>query len=66
MCGMNLAFDRQAIGPAMYFGLMGEGQPWGRYDGARARHAWPAGRRRRLRVLAAVGAATGGRGHALP
>lgn len=30
MCGMNLAFDRQAIGPAMYFGLMGEGQPWGR------------------------------------
>ena len=36
MCGMNLAFDRDAIGPAMYFGLMGEGQPWGRYDGARA------------------------------
>lgn len=33
MCGMNLAFDRDAIGPAMYFGLMGEGQPWGRYDG---------------------------------
>lgn len=32
MCGMNLAFDRAAIGPAMYFGLMGEGQPWGRYD----------------------------------
>ena len=32
MCGMNLAFDRNAIGPAMYFGLMGEGQPWGRYD----------------------------------
>ena len=30
MCGMNLAFDRQMIGPAMYFGLMGEGQPWGR------------------------------------
>jgi hypothetical protein len=30
MCGMNLAFDRTAIGPAMYFGLMGEGQPWGR------------------------------------
>lgn len=29
---MNLAFDRTAIGPAMYFGLMGEGQPWGRYD----------------------------------
>ena len=32
MCGMNLAFDRNSIGPAMYFGLMGEGQPWGRYD----------------------------------
>lgn len=32
MCGMNLAFDRELIGPAMYFGLMGEGQPWGRYD----------------------------------
>ena len=32
MCGMNLAFDRDLIGPAMYFGLMGEGQPWGRYD----------------------------------
>ena len=29
---MNLAFDRQLVGPAMYFGLMGEGQPWGRYD----------------------------------
>ena len=32
MCGMNLAFDRQLVGPAMYFGLMGAGQPWGRYD----------------------------------
>lgn len=32
MCGMNLAFDRRLVGPAMYFGLMGEGQPWGRYD----------------------------------
>jgi Reversibly glycosylated polypeptide len=32
MCGMNLAFDRKLIGPAMYFGLMGQGQPWGRYD----------------------------------
>lgn len=32
MCGMNLAFDRQILGPAMYFGLMGAGQPWGRYD----------------------------------
>ncbi|GKD59266.1 alpha-1,4-glucan-protein synthase [UDP-forming] 1-like protein, partial [Tanacetum coccineum] len=25
MCGMNLAFDRTLIGPAMYFGLMGDG-----------------------------------------
>ncbi|CAD6223149.1 unnamed protein product [Miscanthus lutarioriparius] len=25
MCGMNLAFDRELIGPAMYFGLMGDG-----------------------------------------
>ena len=32
MCGMNLAFDRTLIGPAMYFGLMGHGQPVGRYD----------------------------------
>ena len=32
MCGMNLAFERDLIGPAMYFGLMGEGQPLGRYD----------------------------------
>lgn len=32
MCGMNLAFDRHVIGPAMYFGLQGEGQPIGRYD----------------------------------
>ena len=32
MCGMNLAFDRASIGPAMYFGLMGDGAPWGRYD----------------------------------
>ncbi|KAK1273368.1 Alpha-1,4-glucan-protein synthase [UDP-forming] [Acorus gramineus] len=32
MCGMNLAFDRELIGPAMYYGLMGEGQPIGRYD----------------------------------
>ncbi len=32
MCGMNLCFDRELIGPAMYFGLMGEGQPIGRYD----------------------------------
>ncbi|MFS7969082.1 putative UDP-arabinopyranose mutase [Helianthus anomalus] len=32
MCGMNLAFDRELIGPAMYFGLMGDGQPIGPYD----------------------------------
>ena len=32
MCGMNLAFDRLLIGPAMWFGLMGSGQPLGRYD----------------------------------
>ena len=32
MCGMNLAFDRELIGPAMYFDLMGDGQPIGRYD----------------------------------
>lgn len=29
---MNLAFERELIGPALYFGLMGEGQPIGRYD----------------------------------
>ncbi|KAL1218811.1 putative UDP-arabinopyranose mutase 4 [Cardamine amara subsp. amara] len=32
MCGMNLAFNRELIGPAMYFSLMGEGQPISRYD----------------------------------
>ncbi|XP_071902830.1 UDP-arabinopyranose mutase 1-like [Coffea arabica] len=32
MCAMNLAFDRELIGPAMYFGLMGDGQPISRYD----------------------------------
>ena len=32
MCGMNLAFNRELIGPAMYFGLMGDLQPLGRYD----------------------------------
>lgn len=32
MCGMNLGFNRELIGPAMYFGLMGDGQPLGRYD----------------------------------
>ncbi|KAM1981558.1 hypothetical protein ACFX15_038038 [Malus domestica] len=31
MCGMNLAFNRALIGPAMYFGLMGDGQPVCRY-----------------------------------
>ena len=31
-CGMNLAFDRELIGPAIYFGPMGDGQPIGRYD----------------------------------
>lgn len=49
MCGMNLAFDRDLIGAAMYFGLMGHGQPLGRYDDmwagwcckvSRAAHAW--------------------------
>ena len=32
MSGMNLAFDRELIGPAMYFGLMDYGQSFGRYD----------------------------------
>lgn len=32
MCSMNVAFARQTIGPAFMQGLMGEGQPWGRYD----------------------------------
>jgi hypothetical protein len=32
MCGMNLGFNKELIGPAMYFGLMGDGQPIGRYD----------------------------------
>ncbi|XP_057739165.1 UDP-arabinopyranose mutase 3-like [Arachis stenosperma] len=31
MSGMNLAFNRELIGPAMYFGLMGDSQPAGRY-----------------------------------
>ncbi|KAL1566486.1 UDP-arabinopyranose mutase 1 [Salvia divinorum] len=31
MCGMNLAFDRELIGAAMYFGLMCVGQPIGGY-----------------------------------
>ena len=37
-CGMNLAFDRELIGPPIYFGLMGDGQPIGRYD-----DMWPTG-----------------------
>ena len=32
LCSMNVAFDRKLIGPAMMQGLMGAGQPWGRYD----------------------------------
>ncbi|KAH9705454.1 hypothetical protein KPL70_011880 [Citrus sinensis] len=32
MCAMNLAFNRELIGPAIYFALMGNGQPIGRYD----------------------------------
>eukprot|EP00898_Chlorokybus_atmophyticus_P001195 jgi/Chlat1/2076/Chrsp17S02535 len=31
-CGMNLSFDRTLVGPCMYFGLMGMGTPWGRYE----------------------------------
>jgi reversibly glycosylated polypeptide/UDP-arabinopyranose mutase len=29
---MNVAFDRARIGPAFMQGLMGDGQPWARYD----------------------------------
>ncbi|XP_020206243.1 probable UDP-arabinopyranose mutase 2 [Cajanus cajan] len=32
VCPMNLAFNCEFIGLAMYFGLMGEGQPIGHYD----------------------------------
>jgi reversibly glycosylated polypeptide/UDP-arabinopyranose mutase len=32
LCGMNVAFDREAVGPCMYFGIMGAGYPWGRYE----------------------------------
>ena len=32
LCSMNVAFDRALIGPAFMQGLMGVGQPWGRYD----------------------------------
>ena len=29
---MNVAFNRKLIGPAFMQGLMGDGQPWARYD----------------------------------
>jgi reversibly glycosylated polypeptide/UDP-arabinopyranose mutase len=32
LCSMNVAFNRELIGPAFMQGLMGKGQPWGRYD----------------------------------
>jgi hypothetical protein len=32
MCSMNVAFNRKLIGAAFMQGLMGYGQPWGRYD----------------------------------
>ena len=32
MCSMNVAFARQRIGPAFMQGLMGDDQPWARYD----------------------------------
>lgn len=32
LCSMNVAFDRKLIGAAFMQGLMGDGQPWGRYD----------------------------------
>ena len=32
LCSMNVAFNRELIGPAFMQGLMGVGQPWGRYD----------------------------------
>ena len=32
MCSMNVAFDRELIGAAFMQGLMGDGQPWARYD----------------------------------
>lgn len=32
MCSMNVAFNRELIGPAFMQGLMGDGQPWARYD----------------------------------
>lgn len=32
LCSMNVAFNRELLGPAVMQGLMGSGQPWGRYD----------------------------------
>lgn len=32
MCSMNVAFNKNLIGVAFMQGLMGEGQPWARYD----------------------------------
>ena len=32
LCSMNVAFDREIIGPATMQGVMGDGQPWARYD----------------------------------
>jgi len=32
MCSMNVAFNRELIGPAFMQGLMGDRMPWGRYD----------------------------------
>lgn len=32
LCSMNVAFNKELIGPALMQGLMGAGQPWGRYD----------------------------------
>ena len=56
MCGMNLAFDRQLIGPAMYFGLMGDGQPIGRYDDMWAGWCCKVGALQLLLLLAFFGA----------
>ena len=32
LCSMNVAFNRELAGPIFMQGLMGQGQPWGRYD----------------------------------
>jgi reversibly glycosylated polypeptide/UDP-arabinopyranose mutase len=32
LCGMNVAFDRELVGPCSYYGIMGAGYPWGRYE----------------------------------